>query len=119
MYYVKTNIPTNNSLSELSDEVDAATTKVTNVESSLNSTNTKVTSVENSLKTTNTKVTNVESSLKTTNTNLSNLDLDDTYDEKVTYTYITEQDITKDLMEISKGKISNIYLEELMIEVDI
>ena len=45
--------------------------------------------------------------------------LDKTYDEKVTYTYICEFDITKDLMEISKGKISNIYLEELMIEVDI
>lgn len=45
--------------------------------------------------------------------------LDKNYDEKVTYTYICENDITKDLMEISKGKISNIYLEELEIEVDI
>ena len=44
--------------------------------------------------------------------------LDKNYDEKVTYTYICENDITKDLMEISKGKISNIYLEELEIEVD-
>ena len=45
--------------------------------------------------------------------------LDKNYDVKVTYTYICENDITKDLMEISKGKISNIYLEELEIEVDI
>ena len=45
--------------------------------------------------------------------------LDKNYDEKVTYTYICEQDITKDLMEISKGKISNLYLEDLEIEVDI
>ena len=41
------------------------------------------------------------------------------YDEKVTYLYLSENDITKELMEITKGKISNIYLEELLIEVDI
>lgn len=45
--------------------------------------------------------------------------IDKSYDEKVTYLYITDTDISKDLMEISKGKIANTYLEDLMIEVDI
>lgn len=45
--------------------------------------------------------------------------IEKTYDEKVTYCYITQKDVTKDLMEISKGKIINTFLEELMIEVDI
>ena len=45
--------------------------------------------------------------------------IDKSYDEKVTYLYITDTDVTKDLMEISKGKITNTYLEDLMIEVDI
>ena len=45
--------------------------------------------------------------------------IDKSYDEKVTYLYITDTDISKDLMEISKGKMVNTYLEDLMIEVDI
>ena len=45
--------------------------------------------------------------------------IDKSYDEKVSYIYITDSDISKDLMEISKGKITNTYLEDLMIEVDI
>lgn len=45
--------------------------------------------------------------------------IDKVYEENVTYTYLCENDITKDLMEISKGKIINQYIEELMIEVDI
>lgn len=45
--------------------------------------------------------------------------IDKSYEEKVTYAYLTSIDITDDLMEMSKGKIKNTYLENLMIEVDI
>lgn len=45
--------------------------------------------------------------------------LEKQYEEKVIYTYICETDITDDLMEMSKGKIINIYQKDLIIEVDI
>ena len=41
------------------------------------------------------------------------------YEEKVTYTYICEHDITDELMEMSKGKIINLYQKEQIIECEI
>ncbi len=45
--------------------------------------------------------------------------LDKQYEEKVTYTYICEHDITDELMEMSKGKIINTYQKECIIECEI
>ena len=45
--------------------------------------------------------------------------LEKQYEEKVTYTYLTETDINDDLMELSKGKITNIYQNDLIVETDI
>lgn len=45
--------------------------------------------------------------------------LDKQYEEKVVYTYLSESDITQDLMEISKGRITNTYQKDLIIEVDL
>ena len=45
--------------------------------------------------------------------------LDKQYEEKVSYTYICEHDITDELMEMSKGKIINLYQKERIIECEI
>lgn len=45
--------------------------------------------------------------------------IDKDYGEQVSYTYICESDITEDLMEMSRGKIENNFIEDCMIEVDI
>ncbi|MGN1344490.1 MAG: YigZ family protein [Traorella sp.] len=44
--------------------------------------------------------------------------LDKKYDEEVTYNYVSEKSMEKELMELSKGKIKHSYIEDLMIEVD-
>lgn len=45
--------------------------------------------------------------------------LDKTYDEKVSYTYLTDQDIHQDLLELSKGTMINEFIEEKIIEVEL
>lgn len=41
------------------------------------------------------------------------------YEEKVTYTYLCDHDLTEDLMEMGKGQIKNSYQKECFVEVDI
>lgn len=41
------------------------------------------------------------------------------YEEDVTYTYLCENDMTETLMELSKGKVNNQFIEECRIEVEL
>lgn len=65
---------TNNNINSLSEEMESTTTKINNVANELNATNSTITNLSKTVETTNTKVNSVETSLNTTNTKVTNVE---------------------------------------------